>query len=168
MPKQCCDYSNTVIYKIVCKDLNIKDIYIGSTTNFIKRKCHHKTVCNNPTHKLYNLFLYRCIRENGGWANWEMIELEKLSCQDRNEATRRERYYYEELKGNLNKNVPNRSIKEYLHHYQKSYRIDYKKLIHSCECGSIIKKYQLYQHNKTNKHLAYINNKDITQDLIQT
>ena len=38
MPKDIINYSSTIIYKIVCKDLNVKDIYIGHTTNFIKRK----------------------------------------------------------------------------------------------------------------------------------
>jgi hypothetical protein len=39
MPKTTIDYSKTVIYKIVCNDLDVKDIYIGSTTEFTKRKC---------------------------------------------------------------------------------------------------------------------------------
>ena len=38
MPKENIDYSKTIIYKIVCKDINIKDCYVGSTTNFTNRK----------------------------------------------------------------------------------------------------------------------------------
>ena len=45
MPKTEIDYSKSVIYKIVCDDLNVKDCYVGSTTNFIKRKRHHKEAC---------------------------------------------------------------------------------------------------------------------------
>ena len=47
MPKKEIDYSKTIIYKIVCNDLNIKDCYIGSTTSFTKRKNRHKSNCNN-------------------------------------------------------------------------------------------------------------------------
>ena len=42
MPKDTIDYSNTIIYKIYCNDSSVTDIYIGHTTNFIKRKYQHK------------------------------------------------------------------------------------------------------------------------------
>ena len=29
MPKNEIDYSNTIIYKIICKDENIKDLYVA-------------------------------------------------------------------------------------------------------------------------------------------
>ena len=51
MPKNDIDYLKTIIYKIVCKDLNITDFYVGHTTNFIKRKATHKTACNNINNK---------------------------------------------------------------------------------------------------------------------
>jgi len=34
MPKINIDYSNTLIYKITCKDLLINEVYVGHTTNF--------------------------------------------------------------------------------------------------------------------------------------
>ena len=46
MPKVDIDYSNTIIYKIVCVDPLIKDLYIGHTTNFVQRKYAHKQTCN--------------------------------------------------------------------------------------------------------------------------
>ena len=52
MPKNEIDYSNTIIYKIVCKDEKISDLYVGHTTNFVKRKCLHKNSCNNLNNKL--------------------------------------------------------------------------------------------------------------------
>ena len=51
MPKTIIDYSKCIMYKIVCNDLEITDIYVGSTTAFTKRKCGHKTSCNNKTNK---------------------------------------------------------------------------------------------------------------------
>ena len=47
MPKTEIDYSNTVIYKITCKDQNISDLYVGNTTNFVQRKHAHKQSCTN-------------------------------------------------------------------------------------------------------------------------
>ena len=38
MPLQEIDYSKTHFYKIVCKELSVKDCYIGHTTNFNRRK----------------------------------------------------------------------------------------------------------------------------------
>ena len=40
MPKDVVDYSNTIIYKIYCKNEMVTDIYVGHTTNFTKRKYH--------------------------------------------------------------------------------------------------------------------------------
>ena len=92
MPKLTVDYSKTVIYKIVSKDLNIKDVYIGHTTDFTKRKCNHKINCNHKMGKAYNHKVYQFIRDNGGWDRFEMIEIEKYPCNDGNEARARERF----------------------------------------------------------------------------
>ena len=55
MPKTNCDYSKTVIYKIVCNDLSITDCYLGHITNFTKRKGQHKSICNLNSNKDYNI-----------------------------------------------------------------------------------------------------------------
>jgi len=108
MPKCLIKYQNTIIYKIVCNDLNISDCYVGHTTNFTKRKAVHKTYCNNENKDVANsqIKIYKIIRENGGWNNWNMIEIEKFSCNDSNEARARERYWYEKLEPNLNTFCP--------------------------------------------------------------
>ena len=66
----------------------------------------HKTYCYLETHKNYNFKLYQMIRDNGGWSNWSMIEIEKYPCTDSNEARARERYWYEILNANLNTVCP--------------------------------------------------------------
>ena len=58
MPRKPIDYSNTHFYKIVCKDLNVKELYIGHTTNFKNRKLDHKKNCLNPNSKKYNFPVY--------------------------------------------------------------------------------------------------------------
>ena len=122
MPKEIIDYSKTVIYKIICKNLDINTVYVGSTSNFIQRKAKHKYSCNNPISKGHNYFLYKTIRENGGWQNYIMLEVEKFACSDGNEARTRERYWFEELNANLNKQVPSRSK----HEYKKKYDFEHK------------------------------------------
>ena len=103
MPKETIDYSNTIIYKIYCKDETITDIYVGHTTNFTKRKCLHKTACNNLNNKSK---IYNTIRENGGWENWNMIEIAKYNCNDHTEARIKEHEHYKELKASLNSIPP--------------------------------------------------------------
>jgi hypothetical protein len=114
MPRLNVEYKNIVIYKIVCNDLNIKDCYVGSTTSFTKRKCGHKTACKNENNKNYNLKVYQTIRANGGWDNFSMLEIEKYPCNDNNEATTRERYWFETLQAKMNSNIPSRTDAQYM------------------------------------------------------
>jgi len=117
MPKNSIDYSKGIIYKLVSKDLSIPDMYIGSTTNFNKRRNCHKNNCINENNPKYNLKVYQFIRDNNGWDNWDMVEIEKYSCKDKNELFKRERYFYEELKPSLNMCFPQRTSKEYFENY---------------------------------------------------
>jgi hypothetical protein len=103
MPKNVIDYSNTIIYKIFCNDENISDLYVGHTTNFPKRKYQHKMSCSNLNNKYK---IYEIIRQNGGWDNWNMIELAKYNCKDHTEARIKEQEHYELLKANLNSLPP--------------------------------------------------------------
>ena len=128
MPKLPMNYQNTIIYKICCKDINITDTYVGHTTNFDKRKCQHKYSCNNENSKSFNYYVYQFIRNNGGWNNWSMIEIEKYSCNDAHEAEARERHWLETLGATLNTLIPARTPQEYYHEnreilneYQKEY-----------------------------------------------
>ena len=191
MPKNIIDYSKACIYKIVCRDIEIKDCYVGSTSNLIKRKYYHKYVCNNANSKRYNFYVYNFIRDNGGFDNWDFIEIEKFDCKTKEELHRRERYYIETLKASLNKNIPTRTHKEYnydnkkiinernklykeknkdiIKERNKLYRQNNKEQIKErnkdkikeklkCVCGSMFNRYSKQRHNRTLKHIKYINN----------
>ena len=124
MPKLSIDYSKAIIYKIVSNDLNIRDVYVGHTTNFIKRKAGHKTSCNNPNNKSYNLKLYQFIRANNGWDNFKMILVKTVDVENKREAEKIEREVYEELDANLNRNKPfltDEDIKTYDREQNKKY-----------------------------------------------
>ena len=110
MPKDNIDYSNTIIYKIYCNNDTITDTYIGHTTNFYVRKHQHKNACNDSKNVLK---IYKTIRENGGWGNWNMIEIAKYNCKDSTEARIKEQQHYEELKSTLNSCPPYVDKKKY-------------------------------------------------------
>jgi hypothetical protein len=134
MPKDKIAYSNTIIYKIYCKDENIKHLYVGHTTNFTQRKYEHKKDCNSLNNKLK---LYNVIRSNGGWENWDMIEIGKYNCKNHTEARIKEQEHYQQLKCTLNSKPP------YIDKQQ--YYCGVCKL----QCSSLT---QLNNHNESNKH----------------
>lgn len=176
------DYSKTIIYKIVFKDINIKDSYVGSTTDFIRRRCDHKRNVIKINSPLYNKYLYKYIRNNEGWDNWEIVEIERYNAVDSNDAFKRERHWLETLGATLNKVIPSRTLKEYREdnkeHYKeydkelyennkeyveekdkKYYENNEEKLLErrkekiTCVCDSIFSKGNRSKHNKTQKKL---------------
>ena len=191
MPKENIDYSNTIIYKIYCNDKSINDVYVGHTTNFTKRKHQHKSVCSNLNNKLK---IYSTIRENGGWDNWNMIEIAKYNCKDKTEARIKEQHHYVELNSSLNscppyvdknkyfcstcnincttKNIYETHINCSLH--QKNTQLDEDNKIkqkiskkYCCEkCDYITdRKSNLANHNLSAKHLKSMNSNQIKQKL---
>jgi hypothetical protein len=132
MPRKNVDYSKTVMYKIVSNDLNILECYVGSTTDFTKRKCAHKSICANANGKHYNLKVYKFIRDNGDWHNWSMVLIEMYPCTNHLESLQRERYWCEHLNATLNSLVPSRSQKEYNvdnKEHKKQYKLDHNEHI---------------------------------------
>tara|TARA_B110000971_G_scaffold26161_1_gene23566 strand:- start:101 stop:742 length:642 start_codon:yes stop_codon:yes gene_type:complete len=128
------------VYKIVCKDENINEIYVGSSVNFKDRLYSHKGKCNNENSKSYNYKVYQFIRENGGWDNWDMIKIIDVDCEDEKELKYYEQLYISSLNPKLNckksyttKEERKEYIKEYhkenkerTKEYQKEYRKENK------------------------------------------
>ena len=106
MPKTAIDYSNTIIYKITCKDEQIHDVYVGHTTNFVQIKDYHQHTCTNTTSDSYNCKLYEVIRNNGGWDNWKMEIVDFFNCKDIYEAIQKEQEYFISLNATLNSVEP--------------------------------------------------------------
>ena len=59
-------------------------------------------MCNNENDVHYNMPVYVCIRENGGFENWNMIILEEYSCENKHQLIQREREWIEKRKPTLN------------------------------------------------------------------
>ena len=100
------DYSNTIIYKISCKDTTIPDVYVGHTTNFVQRKQSHRYCCNNILSSDHQPKLYQTIRKHGGWDNWNMEIIAFRNCKDLYEARLFEQEYYDSLAPTLNSVLP--------------------------------------------------------------
>tara|TARA_R110001592_G_scaffold8095_1_gene44406 strand:+ start:181 stop:717 length:537 start_codon:yes stop_codon:yes gene_type:complete len=121
MPRLPIDYSNGLIYKIVCNDIKIKECYYGSTTSFVKRKNSHKSSCNNINSKQYNQSKYQFIRENGGWDNWDIVLVKEFSCKNKLELEREERLCMEQDDNRLNCKLPARTDDEKKEYHKQHY-----------------------------------------------
>jgi hypothetical protein len=155
MPIRAIDYSKNINYKFVCNDLTIPDVYVGHSSNFTKRKYAHKDNTEHPASRAYHLPVYEFIRNNGGWSNWKMIEIEKYPCIDGNEARARERHWVEQLGATLNDRIPNRNWQEYqITNRERLY--EEKKRVHTCECGMTYTEGHKARHTKTIFHINKI------------
>jgi hypothetical protein len=154
MSKVDIDYSNTIIYKISCKNISITDVYVGHTTNFVQRKKAHKQSCNNDKYPNHSCNLYKVIRENGGWDNWNMEIVNFFNCSDNYEARQKEHEYFTLLNATLNSIEPMPKPKE------KIVFDNQPKINPICEtCNKIFDNERLYaNHVNTNKHKENIEN----------
>ena len=164
MPKTPIDYSKTIIYKLVHKeDYDNANIYIGSTTQFTKRKAYHKGCCNNENIKSYSNMKYQYIRDNGGWENWSIIEIEKYPCNDNNEATSREQYWISYFKTTLTTKkayIPDEERENY-YNYNKDRLLEQKKYYHIKHRENILEYKKIYnENNKEDRKIYYEEHKD--------
>jgi len=133
MPRTPCDYSKTVIYRIFKEDTDIPP-YIGSTTDFRRRKSQHKR-CSITGHQK----VYMIIRENGGWPAFKMLQIEEFPCKNGNEARAREQYWIDQYVERLNTRgaVLN---KEHRQEKKKEYDVEYR-ATHTDEIAAYQKEY---------------------------
>lgn len=151
--------------------------YIGSTRNFTTRKSSHKSRCNNSTDKGHNIKIYRTIRENHGWENWNMVVIEVMENTTKLEAEIREEQWRMQLKALLNSYKATRGNltvqehqkqyreehREYYKEYYKEYQQQHKEQIRAqknekcdCECGGKYSRSRKARHSKTIKHQKYL------------
>ena len=178
MPLTKVDYSKTIIYKIQHRD-NDELLYVGSTTDFTRRKYSHKWRCNNTNSKEYNMKIYKMMRDNGGFDCFNINIIKDFPCNNKQEALIEEDRCMREMKSNLNNNKAYRTpeqLFEYQKQYQKQYRQKnqdkvkqyylenqdknkekYKQKV-KCQCGCMIRKHNLARHQLTKKHKDYLLN----------
>ena len=165
------------IYKIICKDETINEIYVGSSGDFKTRLKKHKSRCNNQKCIGYNLKVYQFIREHGGWDNWNMIKIIDVDCEDKSELRYYEQLYISSLNPTLNCNksyIKEEERKEYNkeyteknkekrkenmkeHYQQNKNKIKEKRSVKiNCECGGKYTRHHKSTHFKSKKHLKKI------------
>ena len=115
------DIDNYVMYKIYPKNINLNYCYIGHTKNFNFRKGQHKLPCFDTTHNKSHLKLYEVIRQNGGWDEWEMIEIEKINAKTK---LQQEKKYKEDHKDIITEQMKKyrEENKEKIYEKTKEYR----------------------------------------------
>jgi len=189
MPKTPIDYSKSVIYKIEHID-KPELVYVGSTTDFIKRKYNHKSTCNNENERQHNLKLYQMIRDNGNWDSFKIMIIKEFPCNSKTELLIEEEKYRKELQASLNDKKAYQTTNEYLEYYinyriqnkekikikktnynkknkekikeqQKEYyknNIDKINELFNCICGGKFSFGHKSRHEKSKKHINFINN----------
>jgi hypothetical protein len=122
MPRIPIDYSKACVYRLV---FNYITYYVGSTTNFRRRKCEHKNRCKNENDDDYNKPLYKFIRETGGWSDdWDMVLVKHYpECKSGIELRMYERKHYEFYRPEFNMNNPYQDNDE-LVEYKKQHYIE--------------------------------------------
>ena len=136
------DYSNTLIYKVVCKDPLIEDFYLGYTT------VGHATICDRFQSRCKNDTWFVCafIRTHGGFENWRVQTIDSVCCASSLEARTELRKHFDASTPSLNRNLPTRTSTEYKRTEksrakQEIYRGENKEKIHNLQRA-------IYQRNK--------------------
>jgi hypothetical protein len=96
--------TNTIysMYKIFPKNKELNYCYVGHTSNLSERNKHHFQCSTNTNNSKHHQLIYQTIYNNGGWNEWEMIEIEKYVCSTRLEARMREQQLILEHNANIN------------------------------------------------------------------
>ena len=155
------NYQNGKIYKLV----NAVDekIYVGSPSNTLRqRKDGHKRSAKRERDK--NTKVYQHLN-SVGWDNVEIILIESFPCNSKDELHKKERYYIDLLKPELNKVIPTRTNKEWIKDhtgYQKKQyekhrekHLETKKQYHQKNREMLFQKFKDYYNNNIEKHKNY-------------
>ena len=125
MPLTPTNYLNSVIYKI--EHINNPElIYVGSTTNFIRRRADHKKNCNKETNKKYNIKLYQMMRQNGGFNEFKIMIIKNYPCNNKIELVIEEEKHRKEFQTTLNSIRAHTTTEERKEQQQKTDKKYYK------------------------------------------
>lgn len=164
MPLTPTNYLNSVIYKIEHEN-KPELLYIGSTTNFIKRKYNHKLNCNDEKKKEYNFKLYQMIRDNGNWEAFKIMVIKNYPCNNKIELIIEEERHRKEFQATLNSCKAYRTKeeeKEYFKEYNKEYyeatkeeRKEYKKEYYEENKDKLKEQMKEYRENNKEQKKEY-------------
>ena len=139
MPLTKVDYSKTIIYKIQHREID-ELLYVGSTTDFTRRKAQHKRACNNVNGRHYNMKIYKMIRDNGGFDCFNMTIIKEFPCENKRQVETEEDKIMRQTKANMN-SYRAFATPEDLKKNLEQYRLEHKEQI-------VERKKQYYQLHK--------------------
>jgi hypothetical protein len=109
------------VYKIYCRDSSIRECYIGSTKDIKNRIAMHHRIIHDENNKQYDSKLYNFIRENGGFGNWIIEEMESFAFNDIKELREKEQEYINVLKPALNSGTAHKETRNKVYEYNEKY-----------------------------------------------
>jgi len=109
------------IYRIFCKNPEIKQCYIGSTNNLSQRMALHKSHAKDKSTQSSKF-----IRDNGGWENFtfEILNTIFVIPELKYHALQLENYYIHKYSNNINIRQSYISYYEYLDKKNQRYKND--------------------------------------------
>jgi len=172
------DYSKAKIYKIVCNISGL--VYVGSTCEptLARRLAKHVGCYKSWKKETYHFVTSFKVIEGG---NYDIVLLEEVKCETKDQLYARERYYIESLDC-VNKIIPTRTQKEstklyreehqeYFKKYSKKYREEHndelkakKNLGCSCICGKTYTNCHKSRHERTPYHQNYLKSQNEIND----
>tara|TARA_R110001632_G_scaffold201830_1_gene324785 strand:+ start:789 stop:1502 length:714 start_codon:yes stop_codon:yes gene_type:complete len=150
MPLTKVDYSKTIIYKIQHRD-NDELLYVGSTTDFTRRKAQHKRDCYNANSKCYNYKLYSIIRDNGGFDCFNIIVIKEFPCNNNQEALIEEDKIMRQMKCNMNERRAFTTPEEKIENDRQKYERDRERILERQKQYNELHKEQIKQNYEQNK-----------------
>jgi hypothetical protein len=157
-------YKDGKLYKLTN---DIDDVeYVGSTCRSLdlRRRGHEKDSRNETERPVYAYL---------NWIGWEYVNivlLEDFPCKNKKQLQKRERYWIEKLKPDLNAVIPTRTDQEYradTKEHKKQYNKEYleknkarlkiqEKAKITCECGQTTTYKHKARHYRTAKHQVFL------------
>ena len=130
-------------------------IYIGSTSDFMKRFTDHTNDCYNENSPNYNDKKYKIIRECGGFEMFEMKIIDVVITDDKYVRLQTEQYYMDKFKSldsmntrNAIRDLNKKSQTERNYYKKNSSKINDKQRIYYNENHDKIKEKMLEYYNK--------------------
>ena len=145
-------YERGKIYKIYSKTLD--NCYYGSTIKTLNvRLSNHKSK--------FKTGIYCKSQDILKYDDYEIILVENFPCTSKKELEQREGYYQRNFKC-INKLIASRTKKQYYNDHKEQIKLKKNKKC-TCVCGKIYTHSHKARHEKSNKHIKYINNLQSTK-----
>ena len=143
----------TYIYKLHCKDTDVKDSFIGHTANPNVCKSYYK--CKS---KYKNGTVFQAIRKNGGWHNWQLTVLEEFEYlhyqQLKDMLEEAKRFHQPTLNKCVKPKKPTKAdVETYIIKKKKTKELS---PFVKCECEHTIPRTHYNYHRNSSDHVKYM------------